>query len=156
MDTRPSVAERLLGSRKVWVALTAVVGCVLAMASVPAEKASALCYAIAGLGMAVAVAIGIEDAGRGSGGPKPPIVNGLLLALGLGLLLATAGGCQGATAPYLAADRATLDAVGTDYEAYVDRDPSLTLDQRRRRHRTIDSWRFRLDAAEGRVPAAGP
>ena len=66
------------------------------------------------------------------------------------LLLAMASLCSCGSIPdiYVAADRATFDAVAPDYVAYVNGDESLNDDQRRRRLRTIESWDMRITAAE--------
>lgn len=49
---------------------------------------------------------------------------------------------------YVAADRATFDAVAPEYSDYVREDAQLDADQRARRSRTIDAWRVRLEQAE--------
>jgi hypothetical protein len=75
-----------------------------------------------------------------------------LLALGA-LAASSSGGCAALTGPggpYVAADRATFDAVAPEYRAYVDHDPALDAEQRQRRHRTIDLWRLRIDDAQAR------
>ena len=65
-----------------------------------------------------------------------------------------AGGCtavQSLNAPggtYVAADRATYEALAPEYAAYVAADPSLAPDERDRRTRTLQTWRMRIEAAE--------
>ena len=79
------------------------------------------------------------------------------LALALAPLLAAgAAGCGAAggalsspSAAYVAADRATFQAVAPEYAAYVDADPALAEDERARRGRTIETWRLRVEAGEG-------
>jgi hypothetical protein len=73
---------------------------------------------------------------------------GWIVALSVPLALAALGiGC-GPSVAYLAGDRATYDAIAPEYAAYVDADPALNAPQRQRRHRTLESWRFRLEQAE--------
>lgn len=60
-------------------------------------------------------------------------------------LIAFAGCVPGS---YVAADRATFEAVAPAYIAYVGSDSTLTDKQRDRKQRVIDSWRFRLEAGE--------
>jgi len=45
---------------------------------------------------------------------------------------------------YVAADKATFDAIGPEYRAYVESDPKLDQDQKARRLRTLESWKIRL------------
>jgi hypothetical protein len=87
----------------------------------------------------------------------PPPTSAIGLSVGGAVLLAAivgagSGGCArtdlGPTDAYLAADRATFDAVAPEYRAYVDSDPFLDADQRERRGRTVDVWRRRLEDAE--------
>ena len=52
---------------------------------------------------------------------------------------------------YLAADRATFDAVAPEYRAYVEADAALSAEQKQRRFRTVDTWQSRVEAAEGTV-----
>ena len=78
-------------------------------------------------------------------------MNGTLLAFLLLLLPTHLTGCSILTAPegtYVAADRATYDAVAPEYRAYVTSDPNLDDEQRARRHRTVETWRVRLESAE--------
>ena len=58
---------------------------------------------------------------------------------------------------YVAADRATYEAVAPEYATYVNDDATLDDDQRARRVRTVETWRLRIESAEraagGRPPA---
>jgi hypothetical protein len=70
-------------------------------------------------------------------------------------LLAPTGGCQSLPAAlqspsqaYVAADRATFNAVAPEYSAYVHSDPTLDDDSRARRDRTVQTWRARIESAE--------
>jgi hypothetical protein len=49
---------------------------------------------------------------------------------------------------YVAADRATYDAIAPAYRNYVNADPTLSPDEKKRRNRTVDTWDFRLKQAE--------
>ena len=49
---------------------------------------------------------------------------------------------------YVAADRATYDAITPAYLEYVAADPTLDDDERERRERTVTTWNFRLEQAE--------
>jgi 4-amino-4-deoxy-L-arabinose transferase-like glycosyltransferase len=74
-------------------------------------------------------------------------------------LLATSAGCALLTTPagpYVAADRATYDAVAPEYRAYVANDPALDAEQRARRERTVEVWRLRLEDAETSAAPAQP
>lgn len=161
--TPPNVFTRLLGSRKVWVAVAAVLGAALSAINLPADKATPLVTAIAILGAAVVGAIGYEDGkqkGREIVQPQEPPpaepVNGtdrhgrsmMQLAVALVLPLALLGGCGSPTSAYVQADRATFEAVAPEYRAYVTVDGGLDAGQRARRIRTIDTWRLRLESAE--------
>lgn len=85
--------------------------------------------------------------GRESPAPGPTKI-APLIALSAGAFLAAAmAGCAPA-ASYVAAERATYDAVAPEYAAYIDADPSLDAARRSRRHRTLDTWRLRLEQAE--------
>jgi len=73
------------------------------------------------------------------------------------VLMFTAGCCSTTDlirAEYTAADRATYDAVAPAYQAYVDADASLDSDEKKRRTRTITTWRLRLEQAETPVQPA--
>lgn len=64
----------------------------------------------------------------------------LLLAFG-------ASSCGSVSEAYVAADKATYQAIATEYQAYVLADPKLDPIQRDRRLRTLATWRSRLAAA---------
>lgn len=49
---------------------------------------------------------------------------------------------------YVAADRATFDAIAPEYRSYIESDPKLDEEQKARRRRTIDSWKLRLDSVK--------
>jgi len=49
---------------------------------------------------------------------------------------------------YVAADRATYEALGPKYLEYVRTDPRLDDGGKKRRARTITTWRLRLEQAE--------
>lgn len=69
---------------------------------------------------------------------------GVLLLVALGLL----SGC--AVDPgYVAADRATFDAVAKPFLGYVYQDRALDPEQVARRERLIRSWEARIEKAEG-------
>lgn len=55
---------------------------------------------------------------------------------------------------YTAADRATYEAIAPSYLEYVAGDESLDSDEKRRRERTITTWRLRLEQAETPVSPA--
>jgi len=73
-------------------------------------------------------------------------------------LLSHAAGCASLESPaaaYVAADRATYEAVAPEYAQYVSADPSLDDEQRQRRGRTLETWRQRVEAGEGTRPREG-
>lgn len=70
--------------------------------------------------------------------------------ISLFLLLSQSAGCsvlQVPAASYVAADRATYDAVAPEYAAYVDADDALDQAERARRARTLAAWDARIRAA---------
>lgn len=71
----------------------------------------------------------------------------VLLALCLLLLPSCAAGPD---PTFVAASRATHDAVAPEYLRYVDADPALTTEQRTRRHATIDRWNEAIASREVR------
>jgi hypothetical protein len=84
---------------------------------------------------------------------------GPLALLLLPAVLAHASGCaslSGPAAAYVAADRATYDAVAPEYADYVRHDPALDEAARARRGRTLETWRLRVEAGEGSAPSAPP
>jgi len=75
--------------------------------------------------------------------------------LSLALFAFAASGCQqlaalgkSPDAAYIAADTATFNAVAPQQAAYVAADPALTPEQRDRRIRTLQTWRFRTTQAK--------
>ena len=58
--------------------------------------------------------------------------------------------CVGPDPTFVAASRATHDAVAPEYVHYVDADPALTAEQRARRRETIDRWREAIESREVR------
>ena len=67
------------------------------------------------------------------------------------LLLSQCNGCSALRPPapdYVAADRATYEAVAPEYAAYVHADPALDGDDRARRGRTLATWDARIRAAQ--------
>ena len=51
--------------------------------------------------------------------------------------------------PYTVADRETFDAIAPDYRQYVNGDAALSQAQRDLKLLTVETWRMRLEAAEG-------
>ena len=49
---------------------------------------------------------------------------------------------------YVAADRATYNAVTPGYLNYVQADSTLSKEEKARRARTVSTWRLRLEQAE--------
>jgi hypothetical protein len=153
-----SVWSRLLGSRKFWIALVGVIASVAAAMSLPDAKVVPVVSAITILGAAVVAAIGYED-GKQKGGPNidaenafigskhiPPPSANVLLALILPAFLLL-GGCQIGSS-YVAADRATYEAIAPEYTGYLAADPKLDDSQKDRRRRTVQTWERRIEAAE--------
>ena len=76
----------------------------------------------------------------------------ILISLGAGALALSSTGCATTLdEAYARADRATFDAVAPEYAAYVAGDPKLTVEQRERRHRTVELWRMRVEDEERRA-----
>lgn len=69
------------------------------------------------------------------------------LILLCGLLAAS---CGAPSTAYIQGDRETFDSVGTDYVRYVTNDAALTQEAKDRRLLVIETWRIRLEAAEGK------
>jgi len=91
------------------------------------------------------------DAPRAAG-TNPDIAGGSRVASLAGAaaglwLAAIAAGCAPDSA-YVAADRATFDAIAPEYAAYVSADPALDDARRSRRLRTLQAWRVRLEQAD--------
>lgn len=57
--------------------------------------------------------------------------------------------CTSPSNTYVMADRATFEAVAFEYEGYVNADDAMDQEAKDRRMRTIDTWRRRLESAEG-------
>jgi hypothetical protein len=76
-------------------------------------------------------------------------------ALAAALIFAAAGCASQVPADWVAADRATKQAIAPEYEAYVDADATLTAEQKQRRHNTVATWESRLAEHEAAVKAGG-
>jgi hypothetical protein len=90
------------------------------------------------------------------GSPPAPASRSLGLLLML-LVAVGAGGGGGGCLPsqaYVAADRATFEAVAPAHLIYVAKDPDLDVEQKARRVRTIETWDLRLRQAEKQQAAA--
>jgi len=66
----------------------------------------------------------------------------------LAAVLAIAGCTLSPAREYVQADEATLEAVGMEYQKYVEEDPKLTPEQKDRRFRTLKAWKLRIEAAK--------
>ena len=75
----------------------------------------------------------------------------LAALLPLALLLGACNGCTTPGAAYVAADRATYEAITPYYLVKVEADPELTEAQKARRKRLVETWRLRLEKAEEAV-----
>lgn len=51
--------------------------------------------------------------------------------------------------PYTVADRETFNAIAPDYQTYVTGDAALSQPQKELKLLVIETWRMRLEAAEG-------
>lgn len=60
------------------------------------------------------------------------------------------GGCTAVSDSYIAADRATYQAIAPEYSAYVAADPGLSIEQKTRRANTVATWRMRIESATTR------
>jgi hypothetical protein len=67
----------------------------------------------------------------------------------LTLVLLAGTGCS-VQDEYVEADRATFDVVAPAHEKYLKSDSSLSGEERERRLRLLDSWRLRIEKAEGK------
>ena len=54
------------------------------------------------------------------------------------------------THPYTLADRETFEAVAPEYKAYVEADPALSPEAKILRMTALETWRMRIEAAEGK------
>lgn len=68
--------------------------------------------------------------------------------LAVAVIMVGAWGCT-PQAAYIEADRATFEAVAPAFMDYVRGDELLDEDQVDRRQRLVDSWRIRIEQAEG-------
>lgn len=57
-------------------------------------------------------------------------------------------GCGSIAKEYVAADRATYEAIAPEYRKYVEADESLDDDGKKLRLANSDSWKYRLEQAE--------
>lgn len=74
-----------------------------------------------------------------------------LLSVLLALCLLLLPSCMAGPDPtFVAASRATHDAVAPEYLRYVDADQALTTEQRNRRHASIDRWHEAITSREVR------
>lgn len=71
----------------------------------------------------------------------------LFLAIGAALFLSFCA-CVAPSQIDVAADRATYDAIAADYLRYVNADAALSVEDKARRARTIETWGIRLKAQE--------
>jgi hypothetical protein len=89
------------------------------------------------------------------------VVPSTLLCLVLLPALLGAGGCHGQLVSpdqaYVAADRATFEAVAPEYRQYVAADALLGPEQKARRDRTLATWELRIVEGErANAPATVP
>jgi hypothetical protein len=90
---------------------------------------------------------------RGKACARRFVAPALLAAISASALVSCCGcsALQSVQAPggaYVAADRATYEALAPEYAAYVAADPALADEQRARRTRTLETWRMRIESAE--------
>jgi 4-amino-4-deoxy-L-arabinose transferase-like glycosyltransferase len=137
-------------STGVWGALVTVAGSVLALLKfeLDPELLDDLREWVLALATLVGGAVALWGRIRATRriGQKP-------LAVGLVAILLVSSGCNVLTepaGPYVAADRATYDAIAPEYRQYVAGDSALDADERTRRERTVELWRLRLEDAETR------
>lgn len=65
---------------------------------------------------------------------------------GLAVVATLLGGC-GVAKEYVAADKATFEAVTPVYLKYVDADTSISQEDKDRLKRTVATWKLRIDKA---------
>lgn len=88
--------------------------------------------------------------------PRPQIprwfsaIGGLLVALVCAAALTSCTPVQA----YVQADRATYEAIAPPHARYVAADASLSPEQKQDRQDLLDTWRKRIESAEG--PASRP
>jgi len=63
------------------------------------------------------------------------------------LILLALGSC---VAPAGDGERLTYQAVAPEYIRYVDADPALAQDAKERRRLTVETWRLRVEAGNGK------
>lgn len=56
-------------------------------------------------------------------------------------------GCATLNQDYVKADKLTFDAIAPEYLQFVDANPNFDKEQRDRRHRTVETWKLRLEKA---------
>lgn len=66
------------------------------------------------------------------------------------MLLCVISGCgtSGEFKAYVESDRATFEAISTQYLEYVGKDESLDEEQKQRRERLIGTWGLRIEQGE--------
>lgn len=151
-----NILFRIFASRKVWMALSAVAGCVVVVAGADPEKWTPLITAIVTLAISVIAGISYEDGKeKSAGGPGGQIVPSLLAALlAAGLLLA--GGCAAKSpAARWASARDALTRVQETVLLQhrignVSDEDLIALDQ------IVRGVRASLDRAAGELPSGGP
>lgn len=149
--------KALFASRTVWGALIVIVAQLLTIFGVSADlvgESSAWLDSVvtlAGAGIAIWGRIVASKRIETPLNPVPPSTGNMWACVAMLTLMVSAIGCRPDRA-YIAADRATYDAVAPEYRTYVDSDSTLTPEQRDRRHRTLDTWDIRLRAATRPAP----
>lgn len=82
---------------------------------------------------------------------EPPLITETrvsVLLCAVGLMLALSSLACSPTAPYVAADRATYNAIAPEYSRYVEADPTLDTEDRALRQSTLATWDLRIRGAE--------
>lgn len=120
-----------------WVSLATGIVSLLASLGVISETTEAQIAGLAGM-VVTAAFYAISRAIAKWGG-----VAILFVAISL-----TTVGCQSIAPEYVAADRATYEAIAPAHRRYVEADDSLTQPEKDRRYRLLQSWRLRLEQAE--------
>ena len=67
------------------------------------------------------------------------------------IVLALLASCISTAVPttWVAAERATFEAIEPEYRAYVEADPELDLAAKQNRLATLETWRVRLESHTG-------
>jgi hypothetical protein len=179
-----SVLGKIFCSRKVWIALSGVMLCLVVVLGLDPAKWTPLITAIVTLAGTCIAAIGYEDgqeksAGNGAANPPAPSTSStapLIALLLCSSLLLVCGGCAGDLNPfgaptdrYVKADRSTFDTVGQEYRQLLIRtseddaggflpinEPLFTRDERDRRLRKLQTWELRVRQAEGAAASTAP